>query len=127
MDAQYKIKERRKTSYREANYSAERSSIATRQPSAAETLIRRATMAIKIIGIDCPPGEPRPGDLLPNVITGTGLKNKRPAVKWFGAWQWEYRISEKKWKSIEPIIVSRLRDLYSEKVIRGAIWGNPRT
>ena len=36
------------------------------------------------IMIDCPPGEPRPGDLVEDVIEGTGLIHHEPVFMFFG-------------------------------------------
>ena len=41
------------------------------------------------IEIGCPPGNTRPGDLLPKVIEGTGLEVRSPTTMSFGDWEWE--------------------------------------
>jgi hypothetical protein len=38
----------------------------------------------KTIILDCPPGHPRPGDLIAGVIEGTGLELKEAVSKLFG-------------------------------------------
>jgi len=39
---------------------------------------------VKTIELDCPPGQPRPGDLIDGVIEGTGLPKKEAKSKFFG-------------------------------------------
>lgn len=75
------------------------------------------------IEIGCPPGNPRPGDLLPGVIEGTGLKVRRPVSALFGDWEWDYSdVDEETWKKAKPIVKERLSKLYDSGVVRYASW-----
>ncbi len=75
------------------------------------------------IEIGCPPGPPRPGDLLPGVIEGTGLEVRDPAHMHFGDWEWDYRdIDPNEWKKIQPTLEKRLVALYDAGVIRFCTW-----
>jgi len=75
------------------------------------------------IEIGCPPGSPRPGDLLPDVIKGTGLEVRSPDHMAFGDWEWDYSdIDPEKWKEIKPIIKERLCKLYDDGVVRYVSW-----
>jgi hypothetical protein len=74
------------------------------------------------IDIDCPPGDPRPGDLIPSVIKGTGLPLREDAgCRFFGWWTWDYSdIAPDIWKRARPKIRRRLVRLYEQGVIRYA-------
>jgi len=75
------------------------------------------------IEIGCPPGNPRPGDLLLGVIEGTGLEVRSPTTMSFGDWEWDYSdIDPEKWKEIKPILKERLVKLYDSGVVRYASW-----
>lgn len=75
------------------------------------------------IEIGCPPGNPRPGDLLPSVIEGTGLEVCEPTVKQFGDWTWDYSdVDPEKWEEIQPILEERLSKLYNSGVARYVSW-----
>lgn len=75
------------------------------------------------IEIGCPPGDQRPGDLLPKVIEGTGLEVRRPVEMAFGDWEWDYNdIDPEKWKEIQPILKERLVKLYETGVARYVSW-----
>lgn len=75
------------------------------------------------IEIGCSPGNPRPGDLLPGVIEGTGLEVRSPKSMLFGDWEWDYRdVDPKKWKEIKPILKERLIKLYDLGVVRYCSW-----
>jgi hypothetical protein len=43
------------------------------------------------IHLECPPGEPRPGNLLPELLHGTGLPVRDDIGRLFGIWMWDYR------------------------------------
>lgn len=47
------------------------------------------------IELGCPPGSPRPGDLLPEVLKGTGvtINPEKTAARLFGDWEWIVRLS----------------------------------
>jgi len=74
------------------------------------------------IDIDCPPGDPRPGDLIGDVIKGTGLPLREDAgCRFFGWWTWDYSdIAPEVWKRARPKIRRRLVRLYEQGVIRYA-------
>lgn len=73
------------------------------------------------IGIDCAPGELRPGDLIGGVIEGTGLPKRRSAKRMFGAWTWEYSdIPRDVWLKARRTVKKRLAVLYLKGMIRGA-------
>jgi hypothetical protein len=75
------------------------------------------------IELDCPPGSPRPGDLIDGVIAGTGLPNKGPGSKFFGNWTWYYDIPRDEWESrIQPIIEPRIKQLLENGSIRYGSW-----
>ena len=76
----------------------------------------------KIIGLDCHPGNPRPDDLLPQVIKRL-LPIKKPVSKLFGAFEWDYseEVSDEQWRNIQPVLKKRIAALYRKRIIRGAI------
>jgi len=79
--------------------------------------------SIQTIEIGCPPGEPRPGDLLPDVLEGTGIPVREPVVKCFGDWEWDYSdIDPEVWKKANPTVELRLVALYNKGHIRYASW-----
>lgn len=78
---------------------------------------------MQTIEIDCPPGDPRPGDLIADVIAGTGLPAKDADSKFFGCWSWSYDIPRDEWEMrIQPIIKPRIEALYERGVIRYGSW-----
>lgn len=75
------------------------------------------------IELDCPPGYPRPGDLIAGVIAGTGLPESEPVFMFFGCWAWEYDVPREKWeREIQPVIRPRIQALHSSGVIRYGSW-----
>ena len=72
------------------------------------------------IDIDCPPGDPRPGDLIADVIKQTGLPLREDAgCRFFGWWTWDYSdIDPDVWRRARPKIRRRLVRLYEQGVIR---------
>ena len=80
-------------------------------------------MPQQTIELDCPPGCPRPGDLIGGVIKGTGLKTKETVSRFFGNWMWDYNdIPEKKWEKIKPVLKERVTNLYNQGLIRYGSW-----
>lgn len=82
-------------------------------------------MAEYTIELDCPPGSPRPGDLLPQVLAGTGveLKPEDTVSRFFGNWTWV--IPEEQVKAFEEsreLIKERITDLYHRGMIRYGSW-----
>lgn len=75
------------------------------------------------IEIGCAPGNPRPGDLLPGVIEGTGLEVRDPVSMLLGDWTWDYSdVDPEKWKEIKPVIKERLCKLHDSGVVRYVSW-----
>jgi hypothetical protein len=75
------------------------------------------------IELDCAPGNPRPDDLLPQVIRETGLALKEPISKWCGNWRWDYsEVKEETWKELQPILAQRIIELYNKNLIRYGSW-----
>ena len=75
------------------------------------------------IELDCPPGTPRPGDLIAAVIEGTGLPARRPVSTFFGCWTWDYSdIPAEQWAIARIQIEQRIRALYRRGVIRYGSW-----
>ena len=80
-------------------------------------------MAKQEIILDCPPGEPRPGDLIEGVIEGTELECRNTVLRCYGMWVWDYSdIPSEHWKKIEPVLGKRINDLYYARIIRGGKW-----
>lgn len=78
---------------------------------------------METIELDCPPGNPRPGDLIAGVLEGTGLKVEDPVLMLFGEWTWEYDVPREKWVAeIQPIIKPRIEALYHRGLIRWGSW-----
>ena len=79
-------------------------------------------MRRRTIEIDCPPGDPRPGDLIGKVIKGTSLPLRDDVgCRFFGWWTWDYSdIAPDVWKRARPMIRRRLVRLYEQGVIRYA-------
>lgn len=78
------------------------------------------------LGIDCPPGDPRPGDLLPRVLRGTGLRVSDFDLenKLFGAWTWRLKTSKSKdalFLASRGLLIKRLERLVKRGTVRGAI------
>lgn len=79
--------------------------------------------SIQTIEIDCPPGYPRPGDLIEDVIKCTGLPLRQDVSRIFGMWEWDYNdIDPEVWKNAKPILEERLTKLYDNGVCRYCSW-----
>lgn len=75
------------------------------------------------IELDCPPGWPRPGDLYPEVIAGTGLVEKDPDSAFFGNWKWMHSdVDPARWLEIREITKPRIKRLYEDGKIRYGSW-----
>jgi hypothetical protein len=77
------------------------------------------------IEIDCPPGSPRPGDLLPGVLkdTGVSIDPNNTVSRLFGNWEWAVpENQERAYERARPTIQQRLTALYHAGVIRYAAW-----
>lgn len=77
----------------------------------------------KTIELDCPPGHPRPGHLIEDVIKDTGLPSRECAGTFFGNWTWDYSdVSDEVWENAQPILKKRIESLYTKGVIRYGSW-----
>jgi len=75
------------------------------------------------IELDCPPGYPRPGDLIADVIKDTGLPVREAESMFFGNWTWRYDdIDCETWDKIRPILKERIGKLFNTGVIRYGSW-----
>jgi len=75
------------------------------------------------IELDCPPGNPRPGDLIDGVIEGTGLPKREDVSRCFGNWKWRYDdISCEEWEKVKPTLKERITELYHAGLIRYGSW-----
>ena len=79
------------------------------------------------ISIDCAPGTPRPDSYIKGIIAGTGLPQENLdqliTSRFFGEWTWQFKdISEDIWLNAEPLIATRLTELYYSDRIRYADW-----
>jgi hypothetical protein len=79
---------------------------------------------METIDLDCPPGAPRPCQLIAGVIEGTGLE--LPAehpTPFFGAAEYSFDVPREKWEAeIQPIIKPRIEALYHSGQIRYGSW-----
>jgi hypothetical protein len=81
------------------------------------------SMTEQTIEIDCPPGSPRPGDLIEGVIKGTGLSLRDSSSSFMGCWMWDYNdINPDVWKEIQIILEERLTKLYDNGTCRYCSW-----
>jgi hypothetical protein len=75
------------------------------------------------IELDCPPGDPRPSDLIDAVLEGTGLVPIGEPSKCFGNFEYSFDISREEWvERIQPIIKPRIEALYNSGIIRYGSW-----
>jgi hypothetical protein len=78
---------------------------------------------VQTIELGCPPGNPRPDDLIELVIEGTGLEVREPVVKFFGDFVWDYSdVDPEEWEKIQPTLKERITKLYNTGVIRYGGW-----
>jgi hypothetical protein len=77
------------------------------------------------IHLECPPGEPRPSDLLPALLKGTGLPVREDIGRLYGHWIWDYSdIPQNVWGAAVPVIERRMIRLFNTGIIRaGACSG----
>ena len=87
--------------------------------------IYRCTMGYSI-DLDCAPGRPRPGDLLPGALHGTPIKASdlgEPVSKFFGNWMWVIPTKlEKVYAKHQKRVQANITDLYNEGAIRYGSW-----
>jgi hypothetical protein len=80
------------------------------------------------IELDCPPGAPRPGDLIDHVVSGTELATivanlPEQPTPFFGLATWYFDIPRERWVSeIQPVIKPRIEALYHNGSIRYGSW-----
>jgi hypothetical protein len=77
------------------------------------------------VELDCPPGSPRPGDLLPIVLEGTGIKldPEQTVSRFFGNWQWVIPPEQESlYSAVRPEVAERIRALYNSGRIRYGSW-----
>jgi hypothetical protein len=75
--------------------------------------------------LDCPPGNPRPGDLLDFVMEGTDipLNPWKPDSALFGCWMWRIPPDfEKRYEVFRDAIAIRIQTLYEKGQIRYGSW-----
>ena len=78
---------------------------------------------LQYIEIDCPPGPPRPGDLIESVIKDTGLPSRETVSRFYGNWTWDYKdIPLEVWEKARPILKKRLTKLYKQNIARYVSW-----
>jgi len=77
---------------------------------------------MKTIDLDCAPGPMRPGDLIGQVIEGTGLPTQEPVGMAFGNWVWEYDRTDEEWTEIQKTIKPRIEKLFHSGLIRYGSW-----
>jgi hypothetical protein len=76
------------------------------------------------IQLDCPPGDPRPDDLIEGVIENLDLPKRDHLGCLFGWWVWDYSdIDPEHWKKIKPTLKRRIGALYKKGIIRAGGWG----
>lgn len=74
------------------------------------------------IELDCPPGCPRPNDLIGQVLEGTRL-TAEPASTIFGLAVWHFDVSREEWEArIQPMVAPRIKALHEDGVIRYGSW-----
>lgn len=77
------------------------------------------------VELDCPLGNPRPGDLLPQVLEGTGitLDPEKTVARVFGNWQWVIPTEQESlYRAVRPIVADRVRALHAKGIIRYGSW-----
>lgn len=80
-------------------------------------------MSAQTIELDCPPGYPRPGDLIEGVIDSTGLEKREAVSTFFGNWTYNYSdVPKEVWNKAQPILKERITNLYHNGVIRYGSW-----
>jgi hypothetical protein len=78
------------------------------------------------IGIDCPPGNPRPGALFPSVLRGSSLRvaDFQKPQKLLGAWTWYLKENPQKeaiFLTKRSLFDKRLAKLVETKKARGVL------
>jgi len=77
----------------------------------------------QIIQLDCPPGDPRPGDLIEDALKGTGLELRQGVDRFFGCWTWDYSdVPREEWERTRPVLKKNITELYYRHLIRYGRW-----
>lgn len=85
--------------------------------------MKKAINADQTIDLDCAPGSPRPGDLIGDVIAGTGLPLRDTVSRLFGNWTWDYSdVSPAVWEEAKPLLKERITKLFESGAIRYGSW-----
>jgi hypothetical protein len=79
------------------------------------------------IQLDCPPGSPRPDDLIDSVLKGTGFEvsDFDTSAPFFGEQTWVLREDvrkDEKFTETKPTFKERISSLYFEGLIRYGTW-----
>ena len=77
------------------------------------------------IEIDCAPGNPRPGDLLPQILEGTGITidPEKTFMRFFGWWGWDVpQEQSEQYLKVRNTIKERITALYNRGTIRAGSW-----
>lgn len=83
---------------------------------------------VQTIDIDCPPGSPRPGDLIGGVIDGLGIEDRAvepvaSVTPFFGNACYRFRVPRTEWeRDIQPTVKERIVALYDAGLIRYGSW-----
>ena len=86
------------------------------------------------IEIDCPPGNPRPGDLFKAIMESLS-KNSNQEIKDFsqenlnseptknfGCWTWDLEIKPEIHSEVQSVFKNRLMEYYQNGIVRYASW-----
>jgi len=87
-------------------------------------MIGKMTVRLEI-GLGCPPGSPRPSDLLPGVLEGTGVRidPTETTSRFFGDWTWAVPSDQvEAYEASRDEIASRIQHLYEDGRIRWGQW-----
>jgi hypothetical protein len=79
------------------------------------------------IDLDCPPGWPRPDELLPDILEGTRLSPQdfTNVMRLFGNWRWHLNSAPElvvKYEKARPTIKARIEALHNTGTIRYGSW-----
>lgn len=76
------------------------------------------------IELDAAPLGPRPDELLPSALAGTGLAPVPASLRAFGCWRFEYgSVPTEEWAAAQPRIAENVKALYAAGRIRYGSWG----
>ena len=93
----------------------------SRSPKRPEEAVQKKHL--QFIVLDCAPGLPRPGDLLPAALEGTTLQVQSPVGRFFGEWTWDYsHVPEQEYKDNVDQLSANIRKLHRDGEIRFGSW-----